>query len=339
MFKKDDSVFDKINNYLTKKGHRMLLSLYLSNFNGNSIYVRFDYVGKISAYKVVWFDLGFFDEKKIGFYVNQQLVTNHSAMRIIDTMLAIKAEPGFKLGKDIIGDRVEILSYITENNREYVFDRFLPLEWKELIGPLVMLFSYLPREMESFLSEMFALFDGRENYYKVRKPIKFDLAKGNLRKLFTERTIDRAKKYVDGERVSYLEKVNNTYIGIVDGFGPEMIAIEELDKGFIHIKSNCKCNDFCKHICALIIAIREKKFNSFYKVRYVGTEDKTLLDKVTDSAFNLCFGIDGDKLMIISQDLVIHKIEAVVRGKSVFEIIEDDDECSLSKNINKIIKK
>ena len=50
MFKKVDIV-DKIDKYLTKSGHEKVFTIKLSKYNGNDIYIRFDYVAKISAYK------------------------------------------------------------------------------------------------------------------------------------------------------------------------------------------------------------------------------------------------------------------------------------------------
>ena len=339
LLKKDDTKFDKINSFLTKKGHQMLISIYLSNYSERNIYIRLDYIKKASLYKIVWFDMDLFDEKKIDYYLSQQVVDKVMALSIVRAMASLTVTPGFKINEDIMGDRVEILSYINGDDKEFIFDRFLPLEWEELIEPLAIVFSYLPKAMEIYISEMFASFDGKENFYNIRKPIRFDLEKGNLNKLFSDQVITRAKKYADGDRVSFLEKIDNVYIAIVDGFKPELVAIEELKDGFIVIKSNCKCGDFCKHICSVIIAIREKKFNNFYKVRYVGANDKSLLDKITNATFNLCFGIDGEKLLLITAGLEIYNIGFLRDGKAIFEIIEDDDECNLSKSIDKLIKK
>jgi hypothetical protein len=336
---KNKSVFDKINEYLIKKGHEMIVSLYLADYNGHNIYVRFDYVKKITAYKIVWVDLGFLDIKKMDEYINQQLVTKGNALKFIEEIVNLKIKPGFKIDEKIKGDRVELLSYFPGNNKEYIFSRFLPLEWEALIPPLALIFSYLPRTMEVFVTEMFAIFDGREEYYNLHNPLKFNLMKGDLEKLFKEQEINRAKKYTDGGRVTFLEKIENTYIGIVSGFAPYLVAIEELEDGYIRIKANCKCENYCKHICSVILAIREKKFNSFYKVRYSGMEDQTLLDKMVDASFNLCFGIDGDKLLLVTPTLEFLKVDLIKDGKMQFEIIEDDDECNLTKSFEDLIKK
>ena len=59
MFNNKKSSFDKINDYLVKKGHELVFSIYLADYNGNNIYIRFDYVPKIAVYKIVWVDLNF----------------------------------------------------------------------------------------------------------------------------------------------------------------------------------------------------------------------------------------------------------------------------------------
>ena len=43
-----------------------------NNYNGNNIYIRFDYVKELSVYKVVWVDLNFFNEKNIEKYIQQE---------------------------------------------------------------------------------------------------------------------------------------------------------------------------------------------------------------------------------------------------------------------------
>ena len=89
MFRKNESIFDKINKYLTKKGHELVMSVFLSDFNNHDIYIRFDYVGKLSVYKIVWVDLKFIDEKRLEDYINQQIVTKYVALQIVDKILEI----------------------------------------------------------------------------------------------------------------------------------------------------------------------------------------------------------------------------------------------------------
>ena len=334
--KKSKSVFDKINDYLIKHGHELVMSIYLNNYNGNNIYIRFDYVKELSVYKVVWVDLNFFNEKNIEKYINVQMLTKYLSLRIVEELNKIKDDGGFVNDDKILGDRVEVLTYFTDNQKEFVFDRFLPLEWRFLIEPLALVFSYLPRSMEVFLNEIFAKFDGTEESFNYIKPVKFDLLNGNLSDVFKKNIMKRGEEYFNEGKVTFLEKVEDKYFAIVrnDDCVPYLVILHQVNDDFVVMWCSCKCNYYCKHIYAVLRALREKKFNNFYKVKYIGREE-TLLEKVTISNYQLCFGVDEDKLLLISNDGAIYPADIVKNGKVVFEVIEDDDECSLSEFINK----
>ena len=99
----------------------------------------------------------------------------------------------------------------------------------------------------------------------------------------------------------------------------------------------CDKIHYCEHIYAVLLALRNKTFNNFYKVRYKG-DNITLLDRVRDGMFYFCFGIDGDNLLLINENGAVTTTPIVEEGKCMFEVIEDDDECSLSKYLEKYDK-
>lgn len=332
MFKKK-SLLEKIDDYLGKKSHEKVLTLLFKDYNRNDIYVRFDYVREIGVYKIVWIDLKFFDVKKMDQYINMQTVTSYLSTKIVEVLDRSTYESGNYYNEKFIGDRVEIVSYQKSDPYYFYFDRFLPLEWKFLVDPLVIIFSYLPRSMECFLNEMFAKLDGVEDIYIFSKPYKFDIFNGDMSELFKPIIINRAKKYVAEGKVAFLEKVRDKYIAIVEGTYPYLVIIHMYDKEHVILWCNCKCEGQCKHIAAVLLAIREKKFNNFYKVRNL-EETPTLLDKVADAAFNLCFGVSDDNLLLVSNDGGIITAPILKNGKCMFEVLEDDDELSLSKVID-----
>lgn len=338
--RKNKSVFDKINDYLTKRGHELVMSIYLNNYNGNNIYIRMDFLRKLSVYKIVWVDLNFFDEKKMEHYINMQMITKFLSLRIVEKMLEIKHEGGFVNNDRIIGDRVEILTYFSNNQKEFVFDRFLPLDWEFLIDPLAMIFTYLPRSMEVFLHQIVAKFDGTEERYNYTKPIKFDLFKDEMDPLFKRHVIVRGKKYFEEEKVKFLEKIEDKYLAIVENEEDNsyLVVLDQIKDDYVVMWCDCKCDYYCKHIYAALLALRENKFNNFYKVKYTGKEE-SLLERVTISNFHLCFGVQDDKLLLISSDGAIYPVDIVQRGKVVFEVIEDDDECNLSKTLDEYKRK
>ncbi len=334
MKKKEKNIFEFINKHLMKKGHELVMSIFLSDYNNHDIYIRFDYLPKLSVYKIVWVDLKFIDIKNIDAYINQQIVTKYIAMNLVESLLSLKKESSYEISKDIKGDRVEVLFYNEGKVTEFVFDRFLPLDWAFLIDPLALVFSYLPRSMEVFLNEIFGYFDGTSEKYNSLKPVKFDLIDGDDDKMFKPQIILSGTKYYEDDRVEFLEKIDDHYLAIVEGSIPYLVNIRDDNDGYVFMWCSCKTNGYCKHIYATILAIRDKKFKPFYKVVYKG-KDETLLEKVMASKFFLCFGIEGDQLLLITAESMIFKADIMVDGKKVFEVIEDDDDLSLSKALDK----
>jgi len=337
IFKGSKSVFDKINDYLNKKGHELVMSIYLNNYNGNNIYIRVDYVRKLAIYKVVWVDLNFFNEKKMEMFINSQMVTKYLAIKLIENLSKITQESGFYLNDKIIGDRVEIVTYITENPKEYVFDRFMPLELKDFIDVFAIVFSYMPRGMEIFLHEIFAKFDGEEERFNCVKPFKFDLLRGDLNSIFRKSVVTRGEICFEENCVRFLEKVEKDYyLALVSENDRDHLSVIRLvDEKFVHMWCSCKCNHYCKHLYAAIKSIREKKYNNFYKVKYTGKEE-SLLEKVTISNYYLCYGIKGNKILLVNDDGSMFPCDIVQKGKVAFEVLEDDDDCTLSKQLKNI---
>ena len=144
-----------------------------------------------------------------------------------------------------------------------------------------------------------------------------------------EKIMDIGHRYYDLNHVTFIEKQDNQYIAIVEDVLPNLVTITE-DKGYVRLWCNCKSKGLCKHIYAAILAVRNNDKKPFYKVRYIGKEE-SLLEKVTVSNFYLCFGVENDKLLIITAEGIIFPADIIQKGKVVFEVIEDDDELSLSK--------
>ncbi len=333
LFDKNKSVFDKINKYLEKKGHELVTSIYLNNYNGNNIYIRLDFVKKLSVYKIVWVDLNYFDEKNIGDYLNIQMLTKFISVRLVERLLDIKLENSYATNDDIKGDRVEILTYFNNETREYVFDRFLPLEWKELIDPLAIVFTYLPRSMEVFLNEIFALFDGTQEHYNFMKPNKFNILNTDLDNIFKKDVISKGEEIYEQDKILFLEEYDGKYFGLVSEEKKDvLVVLKQIDDEYAQAWCSCKKKTYDKHIYAVVKALRDKKFKDFYKVKYVGKEE-SVLDMVTVTNFHLCAGTVGDKILLVTPEGTIYAVDILQKGKVAFEVIEDDDQCTLSKKL------
>ena len=319
----------KISSYLSKKSHTNYLSIELIQYNNRDIYVRFDYVEKIKAYKIVWYDLQFIDLKNLDYFTNIQLVASFFANRLVEFLFKINIKPESVLDERVLGDRVIFTNKINpQEPKEYIFDRFLPLKWSALIDPLALTFSYLPRSMDSYLAEMFAIFDNNVNYYNSIKPIKLDIFADNIDEIFDKKTIIKGRRLEDN--VTFLEKFDNRYLAIVEDHKFHSVIIEKVVKDFNNMWCSCDKPYLDEHIYATLQCIKDNKMKGFYKIKRK-SNGKNLLEDVKKGVFYLAFGIEEDKLLVVSQDGNISKLPIIEEGKVVFEVIEDDDNLSLSK--------
>lgn len=254
MFKKhtdkeiNQKKLNKIDSFLLKKGHEKIFSFYLEDYNKTNLYIRFDYIKKISVYKVTWFDLNFLDLKKLDLYFNTQTVNKKIAITIMEVVTKIKYTPEGRLNDDILGDKVHICFHKEKKDYNYTFTRFLPSDWSLFIDPIVLTFSYLPRTMDIFLSEIFAIFDGTEEIFTYTKPIKFDLETTSPTEHFKPLAIEIGTKLYKSGRVLFLEEIKDKYYCIVEDHEPHLIVLNQIDETHAMMWCNCKNKGLCAHI-------------------------------------------------------------------------------------------
>ena len=321
----------KISNYLSKKSHTNYLSIQLESYSNRDLYIRLDYVEKLKAYKIVWYDLQYINLRHLDYYTDMQLVSSFFANKLVELLFNIKAKPGSAIDDKILGDRVIFINKIKKDEtQEYIYDRYLPIKWSALIEPLALVFSYLPRSMECYLSEMFAIFDNKVELYNSIKPIKFNLNKDNIDDLFAKEVVVLGKRLEN--RVTFLEKINNRYLAIVEDSKVNSVIIENVTKDFYTMSCSTEKPYLDEHIYATLKSIREKKYKNFYKVKYKNN-GVNMLEDVRKGKFYLAYGIENDNLLIVSENGGLSKLPILVNGKVAFEVIEDDDNLSLSKII------
>lgn len=323
----------RIKKYLTRKGHDTIFSIYIENYNKINLYISFDYVKKVSAYKITWFDLNFIDNRKLSDYQNSQFVSKKLALNIVDAISKINIDEEIQSDDSIIGDRIYLFLNKDSASLTYGFTRFLPLEWEAFIDPIVIIFSYLPRNMDILLQELFAIFDGTTDIFTYTKPIKYDLLKSNPNPLFSRSSIELGTKFYTDSRVLYLEEIEEKYFAIVEDEEPYFVILNQVDKDHAMLWCNCKKGYLCHHIYAALLALHHKSFKKFYKVRY-NTDEMPLLEKIMYGNVYLCYGVSNDKILLI--DLYGNLIHSniVKNNRCLFDVIEDDDECSLSKYLD-----
>lgn len=315
----------KIDCILNRKGHIKMASILFENYNQYNVYVRFDLVKKLGVFKVTNIDLDYTDIKHLEDYISVQIVDRMIGLNILSCLKKIKYPNDIRNDEDIEGDRVHFTINDPNNDKIFIFTRFLPEDLKLLAEPLVLILSYLPRSIDQFLNEVFAILDGTDEFYTYSKPVKFNLETGDLRKIFKKPTIEHGNMLYKTGKVKFLEKINNKNIALVlDNKEPNRVLLEQIDETHATFNCNCNAQGLCPHIYAVLKCIRANKYNSFCKLKYIG-ENTSPFAKITADNIYLFCGIAEDQIVLtdIKGKNVLGNL--MENGKIAYEVIEDND--------------
>ena len=331
-----------INKY--NKKYPPILTLQLLNYEGNNFYISINYVKSIDAYRLSWFDLADDDSKHymdtISFvYIPKKVIfLIEEEYSNIDIDLNYHEEYS-EQDEDIIILNANIKTLKSEKI-DMCFKRYLPLEYDCLINLISFIFTNMPNIYKYYYNEIIAIFTGETEKYEYKKYITFDLFNGNLNDIFDKTIINKATDYYNNSKVSFLEKIDNGYIALVKGTKKYIVVIEYYEETkTIKFYCTCPCEFFCKHMCAVILAIRNEKFKPFYKVTSVKKDDE-LLYKIMNFNYSLCVGIKNDCLEIVNGSGEIKMVDIIdEKNNCKWKIVEDDKKNTLTKKLNKYINK
>ena len=101
----------------------------------------------------------------------------------------------------------------------------------------------------------------------------------------------------------------------------------------MQVYCSCPCEFYCKHMYAVILAIRKNEFNRFYKIMYKNP-DKSLLERVMEFNYFLCLGVLEQNLEIINNYGELELVPILdINNKYNWEILEDSEDEKLTKQI------
>ena len=186
-----------------------------------------------------------------------------------------------------------------------------------------------------------ALITGQKNRFEYREGLDFDLFKDKLENVFEYQIIERGKEYYKEGRVLFLEKIDERYFAVVGGKELYVVIIKyDSENNKTYVYCSCPCDYVCKHICAVILSIRDNKFRKFYKITRVN-DDMPLMERLMNFNFMITIGIDdqGVNYLVIEDGQI--KILPVLNkdGISAWKVLEDDSKNSLSKRLKDICDK
>ena len=334
---------DKIN--LIKKYYKkekIFLELSLLNYEGYNIYIILNYNKKHDCYKLRWFDLSLIVDSDIDKYMSCSSISNNIINVIEDdfssfTYSSIYLEDIVE-DKDIVTLKVNVSTGV-DDIVDIKFKKYLPKTLGHLIDLFVFIFSNMSKKYEDFLDILMAKITDSTSKYDYKEEIYFDLFRDDIDKLFDYLIVQRGKRYYSESKVNFLEKFDDRYFAVVDGTEKYVIVIkydEKLKK--MHVYCSCPCEFYCKHMYAVILAIRNKEFNKFYKIIY-SSPDKNLLEKITDFKYFLCVGIYKKKFIIVNNHGVIEYLPMFDEiGRYNWEILEDSCDGKLGKQVKLVLE-
>ena len=319
------------------KKDAIFLELKLINYEGFNLYMILTESKKYNSYRLSWFDLDEIKDK----YIEKYICCEYIRSDIIDFIkndfakydVAIDYNDEFLTDKDTVIFNANIKTK-KSNAINVSFKKYLPKNLSILADLIIFVFKNMPRKYEGFMYELLAKLTGSTEKYEYKKEFEFDLFNGDINEIFRYPIVQRGQKYYEEDKIEFLEKIDNRYFAIVEGTEKYIVIVkyDEKEKK-TQVYCSCPCEFYCKHICAVILAIRDNKFKRFYKIMYKNP-NKNLLERIMDFEYFLCLGIVEQNFEIINNYGELELVPILdVNNKYNWEILEDSEDEKLMKQV------
>ena len=328
-------IIDKVKKYFKK--YNNIIEIELFNYEGINYYIRLDSDKKNGYYYLRSYNLAVSDKFNKGL-INQEIVSNQLMRFIFDRLETINMD-----NIDLTHSDKEYVSFsYTYDNKtyNYKFNQFIPREYPFIADIMYAVFSNLPHRLYPLFDELLASLNNDEIKYTYNKEFTFNLFKGKLEKVFNDKVILSGENVYEEHKVVFLEKIHDSYYAVVEGNNNKLytVIIDKFDKN-IRMNCTCPCEFRCKHMYAALKAIRNKEEYKYYKVRYIDPKVDTYAKMMT-TAYFLCIGYYKDTLTIVNPNGEITSLHILdYEGNSLFEVVEDDANKTLTNYINDIKNK
>lgn len=315
----------------------IFLELKLINYEGFNLYMILTESKKYNSYRLSWFDLDEIKDQHIEKYICCEYIHTDIINLIKNDYakydVAIDYNDEFLTDKDTVIFNANIKTK-KSNAINVSFKKYLPKNLTILADLIIFVFKNMPRKYEGFMYELLAKLTGSTEKYEYKKEFEFDLFNDDINEIFRYPIVQRGKKYYEEDKIEFLEKIDNRYFAIVEGTEKYIVIVkyDEKEKK-TQVYCSCPCEFYCKHICAVILAIRDNKFKRFYKIMYKNP-NKNLLERVMNFEYFLCLGVVEQNFEIINNYGELELVPILdVNNKYNWEILEDSKDQKLMKQV------
>jgi len=323
---------DLIEKYFNKLKYQKILDAFIFNVENLSLYIRVDYIKKNATYRVSWVNISAMNSNDVKYWVNTNLIYPSKVDALKNIMLD-NIDADELIDDDNINSLVTINTYLGTYYKTYKFKRYIPLSHEFLADALLIIFDNMPKYMFS----MFQIFIEKLVNPEINALFAFDMNKDNIDDLFDTNTIKLGHKYIDDDKIMFIEQKNNITYSVVRDESDHLVTINYDDnKKEIEMSCTCESNHFCKHMYAALLASKDNMEKRFYKISFID-ENQSMVENIQKFNYLLCSGIIDDYLIIVDINKFTF-LPILDNGKMRFKIIEDDENHSLEKKIKKYME-
>lgn len=310
-----------IQKYLKKKKERVLLDLYIRDYNKSNFYIALVFNKRIEKFKVLFVPLDVCENKYIDDYVCYQFIDIGSVNYILNTIndndkLISSDKFRNRINKYINSYYIEINTHINNCDYKFVTTRYIPSEWLFLFDVIVTLFERIPAFMNELCREILAVFGNPNESIDYKYSVDFDLVNGDFSTLLFDTS--------EVHEVLFLEFIGGKYFAIVNNV---LVVVEYNPRKILNLY--CSSDDD-SYIYSVLVAIRNKSYKKFYKLMVV--DDKHDFE-VGVAEYYLCYGLEKDKFLIISGDK-LGTLDKSLYEDGLIKILDSDLE--LDEKLGKI---
>ena len=325
---KDNEKISLIKKYYKK--NQLFLELHLINYENHNLYICINEIEKDKSYRLSWFDLDEINDKNIEKYICCQYISSKIINMIRNDfskyIVSSQYQDEFLTDKDTVVLNANIKTEC-DKSINVSFKKYLPKQLSHLANLIIFIFRNMPKSYETILFEILAKLTNTTEKYEYKKEFEFDLFNGDIDKLFSYQICERGKKYYEESKVKFLEKIDDRYFAVVEGTQKYLTIIKYDEKeSKMQVYCSCPCEFYCKHMYAVILAIRNNKFNPFYKIMY-NNPNQSILERIMDFDYLLCVGI------------IEQNFEIINNNQFNWKVLEDSKDEKLTKQIKILLMK
>lgn len=286
-------VLDKIKKAIKKRNERIIIDLYIRDYDRSNFYFALVFNKKIEKFKMLFVPLDVIDTNNVEEYFCYQFVFLHSANYVLETMRVnecdyMEEEKRLLANKDMDSYYLEVNYSGGEKEYKFNFSQYLPKNYLFMFEIINLFFENSPSILHELGYKILSRFNVEKETFYYNNSFNFSLLNGDLGTLFDEEIIKKCKYEIND--INFLEANGNRYYAVLNR-NLFVIDVDEF-KSILSIASFEK-DVLGEEVYIILKAMKEKYRKEFYRLKVNVDEDIY--------KYYLCYGIDSEDFIVIDE--------------------------------------